>query len=156
MTTIELHTKIKAPIEDVFDLSRSIDFHMKSASGTKEQAIGGRTSGLIGYGETVTWRGKHFGVFLKHTSKIVDYEYPLKFTDVMIEGHFKYFGHRHYFRSEGNYTHMIDQLSYRVPYGLAGKAFNWLFLNSHLTNFLKRRNAAIKKELERTLSLIHI
>ena len=99
MTEIKLHTTINAPIETVFDLSRSIDFHLKSAAKTKEKAIAGRTSGLINYGETVTWRGRHFGLFLRHTSKITTFERPVNFTDTMIEGHFTYFIHQHNFRA---------------------------------------------------------
>ena len=38
-----------------------IDFHQESASQTQEKAIKGVTSGQIGLGEMVTWRGKHFG-----------------------------------------------------------------------------------------------
>ncbi len=63
MTRIELSTHINAPIERCFDLARSIDLHMESTKQTGEQAIAGRTSGLIGLGETVTWRAKHLGVW---------------------------------------------------------------------------------------------
>jgi len=148
MTTIKLSTEINAPIAHVFDLSRSIDFHLQSASNTREQAIAGRTSGLISHGETVTWRGKHFGVFLKHTSKIVDYERPTQFTDVMIKGHFVYFGHQHFFSTEHGQTTMTDVLRYRTPFGVFGKIFDCVFLKKHLTNFLKTRNKAIKQEAE--------
>lgn len=148
MTTIELHTEIEAPIEQVFDLSRSIDFHMQSASHTQELAIKGKTSGLIGYGETVTWLGKHFGVFLKHTSKIVSFERPFKFTDVMIEGHFTYFGHEHFFLKNGTKTVMVDILRYRAPWNFLGYWFDKLFLKDHLIEFLNHRNSAIKNKLE--------
>ena len=148
MTTIQLKTEIKAPMEHVFDLSRNIDFHIQSASKTKEQAIAGRASGLISYGETVTWRGRHFGFFLKHTSKIVNYERPHQFTDVMIKGHFTYFGHQHFFRFEDQKTTMVDVLKYRTPYGFFGRMFDKYFLNPHLTRFLKKRNKAIKTEAE--------
>lgn len=47
MPLIHLTTPIKAPIQVVFDLARDIDFHQKSASKSREKAIGGRTSGLI-------------------------------------------------------------------------------------------------------------
>ncbi|MEL6810023.1 MAG: SRPBCC family protein [Bacteroidota bacterium] len=151
MTSIELHTTINAPIECVFNLSRSIDFHMESASQTREKAIAGTTTGLIGFGETVTWRGKHFGLFLQHTSKIVDYEYPIKFTDVMIKGHFNYFGHQHFFENKDGQTIMRDVLKYRVPHGFLGKIFDRLFLRRHLSQFLKRRNVALKKHLEKPL-----
>lgn len=70
MTHIKIQTKINAPIQIVFDLSRDIDVHQKSASPTNERAIDGITSGLINFNETVTWRGKHFGVYLTHKSRI--------------------------------------------------------------------------------------
>jgi len=149
MTTIQLKTEIQAPIERVFDLSRNIDFHIQSASETKEQAIAGRTSGLISHGETVTWRGRHFGVFLKHTSKIVNYERPSQFTDVMIKGHFIYFGHQHFFEIIDQKTIMTDVLKYRTPYGIFGRIFDKYFLNRHLTRFLEKRNKAIKAEAEK-------
>jgi hypothetical protein len=63
MPKIELHTEIDAPIERVFDLARSIDLHMLSTSHTNEKAIAGKTSGLIGLGEWVTWRAKHLGFY---------------------------------------------------------------------------------------------
>ena len=47
---IRLETQIDAPQERVFDLARSIDAHLASTEGTRERAIGGRTSGLIEMG----------------------------------------------------------------------------------------------------------
>ena len=70
MTQIKIRTQIKAPIQTVFDIFRDIDFHQKSASTTNEIAIDGVTSGLINYNQTVTWRGKHFGFYLTHKSRI--------------------------------------------------------------------------------------
>ncbi len=149
MTTIELHTTIDASLIEVFDLSRSIDFHMKSASKTKERAIAGRITGLIGFGETVTWRGKHFGIFLEHTSKIIDYERPHKFTDIMIKDHFKYFCHQHFFKHEQEKTIMTDVLKYRTPYGFFGNLFDHALLRRHLTRFLQHRNELIKITAEK-------
>ena len=76
MSTITLRTQISAPIQSVFNLSRDIDFHKKSASHTQERAIEGKTSGLIELGESVTWKGVHFGLKLKHTSVISEMEAP--------------------------------------------------------------------------------
>jgi ligand-binding SRPBCC domain-containing protein len=149
MTTIELHTTIDAPIEMVFDLARSIDFHIQSASKTYEKVIAGRTSGHISLGETVAWRGKHFGIFLKHTSEISEFDSPHKFTDRMIEGNFKHFEHEHLFDSKGWQTTMIDRLSYVPPMSFFGTIFDYFFLKRHLTHFLKYRNKAIKKEAEK-------
>jgi len=149
MTTINLHTKIKAPIKDVFNLSRDISFHLKSAKQTKEQAIAGTTSGLINLNETVTWRGKHFGVWLTHTSKITKLEAPHKFVDVMIKGHFTYFVHQHIYKYQNGVTHVQDILTYKVPYGIVGCIFDTLLLKNHLTSFLKTRNQALKISAEK-------
>ncbi|MBL4586744.1 MAG: cell division protein, partial [Flavobacteriales bacterium] len=61
MPKIILHTEIKAPRKVVFNLSRSIDLHLESTAQTREQAIAGKTSGMMELGEQVTWKAKHFG-----------------------------------------------------------------------------------------------
>ncbi|WP_405251701.1 cell division protein [Dokdonia sp. Asnod3-C12] len=144
MTTIRLTTHIDAPIEYVFDRSRDIDFHKNTASKTQERTIAGVQSGYISMGETVTWKGKHFGLWLTHESLITAFEAPKYFVDEMITGNFKNFKHEHYFTQTGNTTIMKDALSYKVPYGFIGVIFDNLFLKSYLTRFLKTRNAAIK------------
>ena len=88
MPLITLQTKIKAPIERVFDLSRSIDLHLKSAGDTDEKAIDGRTSGLLQAGETVTWEGSHLGFKQSLKVKISNLERPQSFTDEMLSGAF--------------------------------------------------------------------
>lgn len=70
MPCIKIETTIHAPVQRCFDLSRSIDLHQISTIETKERAIAGKTSGLIGLNETVTWQAKHFGITQKLTSKI--------------------------------------------------------------------------------------
>ena len=59
MPQIKLTTSIAAPLEVVFDLSRSIDVHQISMQQSDERAIGGITSGLIQKDETVTWQARH-------------------------------------------------------------------------------------------------
>ena len=76
MTTIHLSTKIKSSKQVIFDLSRNIDVHKLSTAKSNETAIDGVTSGLINKGETVTWRGKHFGFYLTHKSIISAMEIP--------------------------------------------------------------------------------
>lgn len=148
MTVIKLHTIINAPIATVFNSARDIDLHMKSASKTGEKAIAGKTSGLINLYETVTWRGKHFGCYLKHQSKITSLRYPTYFIDEMIKGHFKSFKHQHIFKETTSGTEMVDVLEYQTPYGFIGSVFNRLLLEKHLTTFLKIRNDHIKIETE--------
>lgn len=149
MTVITLHTKIHSTVEEAFKLSLDIDFHKKTASQTNEEAIAGVTSGIIKHNETVTWRGKHFGVFLTHTSIISAYEASSYFVDEMIEGRFKSFRHQHYFEQKEDGVHMKDVITYQTPYGIFGKLFDKLLLKKHLTDFIENRNSILKKELER-------
>ena len=151
MPTITLRTQIAAPIEAVFDLSRDIDFHQKSASQTQEKAIAGRTSGLIELGESVTWEGVHFGLKLKHTSVISEMEEPIYFVDEMSKGLFKYYRHEHYFEEVEGGTLMTDQLYFEAPLGILGAIVSELVLKGYLRRFLERRNAALKIALEQNL-----
>ncbi|HEY4327398.1 MAG TPA: SRPBCC family protein [Mucilaginibacter sp.] len=141
---IELSTPINAPIERCFDLARSIDLHIESMSQTGENAVAGRTSGLIGLGETVTWKAKHFGIWQTLTSKITEFQYPNYFTDEMVYGAFKSFRHEHLFYAINDQTMMKDIFIFESPLGVLGQAANFLFLNKYMTNLLKKRNEVIK------------
>jgi ligand-binding SRPBCC domain-containing protein len=143
MTTIYLTTKIKASKQIVFDASRNIDIHQKSASPSKEKAIAGVTSGLINLNETVTWRGKHFGFYLTHKSRITAMNFYDFFVDEMERGKFKYFRHEHIFEEINGFTIMKDKLQYETPFGIFGELFDILFLEKHLTNFLLERNKTL-------------
>ncbi len=144
MTTIHLTTEIKAPIETVFNNSRDIGLHQQSASQTYEKAITGRTSGLIEKGETVTWKGKHFGFYVQHQSLISEMDYHTYFVYEQLKGHFKSFKHQHLFEEKDGVTIMQDILQYETPFGIFGKLFDSLLLRKHLIQFLLYRNEVLK------------
>ena len=148
MTIIVLKTMVDAPIAEVFDLARDIDAHLKSMDKSAEKAIAGVTSGKINLGETVTWKGKHFGLWLKHTSRITAMKSPDYFIDEMEKGHFKSFRHKHLFSTDNGHTMMTDELTYETPGGVIGKLFDKLILKNYLTKLLQRRNAALKAAAE--------
>ena len=149
MTTIKITTNYFAPIEKVFDTNRNIDIHQQSASKTKEVAIGGITSGLINKNETVTWKGKHFGVYLTHQSLISEMDFPTYFVDEQLKGQFKSFKHQHFFEQKENYVEVTDLLEYETPFGIFGQLFDKLLLKKHLTNFIIHRNAVLKNLAEK-------
>ena len=145
MTQIKTSTTINAPIEIVFDNCRNIDIHQYSASKTNEKAIAGRTSGLINKGETVTWKGKHFGINIQHESIISEMDFPNYFVDEQLKGHFKSFKHQHFFSQKENQTIMTDILEYETTFGFIGKLFDKLILENHLTIFILHRNRILKE-----------
>jgi len=150
MPTIELNTAINAPIERCFDMARSIDLHIESTKQTGETAIAGCISGLIGLGETVTWRAKHFGIWQNLTSKITEFNYPNSFTDELVDGAFKSLHHQHLFRAADGITEMRDIFRFESPLGVLGKLANALFLTRYMTALLEKRNQVIKEAAEST------
>ena len=148
MTTINLITRINAPIQTVFDLNRNIDIHKLSISKSKETAIEGITSGLINLNETVTWKGIHFGFYQTHKSLISAMEAPNYFVDEMVEGRFKSFKHQHNFTKELGMVIMEDIIEYETPFGIFGKLFDKMILRSYLTNLIAERNEFIKNLAE--------
>ena len=144
MPTIHLTTVIHAPLERVFDLSRSITLHKRSMEHTKEVAVKGRTSGLIQYNETVTWQAKHLGKVREMTTKITAMQPWQYFCDEMTDGPFLAFRHEHHFKEIGNGTVAIDVLDFAIPYGKLGEWFNRLYLLRYLNKLLRIRNQTIK------------
>ena len=145
MPVIKLTTEINTTnIETVFNLIRSIDLHKISTSKSKEEAIAGKTSGLISLNETVTWRAKHLGFKQNLTSKITDYVFPTFFADEMVKGVFKSFRHEHYLQEVKGKVIVKDVFYYESPLGILGKIADFLFLEKYMTTFLKDRNLVIK------------
>jgi ligand-binding SRPBCC domain-containing protein len=148
LQTIQLETLIAAPARRCFFLALSIDLHVQSTAGTREQAVAGVTTGLIGAGESVTWRGRHFGLMLQHTSEITRYEPPTFFQDVMTAGLFKTFEHDHQFQEQNGATVMKDELRFSAPFGVLGLMVERLVLRDYLSRFLLERNKFVKQVAE--------
>ena len=148
MPVITLTTEIAAPIETVFDLSRSIDLHVESTSQTNERAVAGTTSGLINLGETVTWEATHFFVRQRLTVCIEQFDRPRHFRDSMVSGAFKRFDHDHHFDTCDIGTLMTDVFDFTSPLGPIGHLANWLFVTRHMHKLLETRNKLIKSIAE--------
>ena len=147
--TIHLTTIIQAPVERVFNLSRSIDLHTLSTHRTGEKAIAGRMKGLIELHEQVTWQARHLGKIRQHTSIITSMQPPYFFEDKMLHGDFKYFKHQHHFNEHNNDTTLMsDILDFRSPYGALGKLVDKVFMKKYLTRFLEERNETIRQYAE--------
>ena len=148
MQVLTLETRIAAPVERCFLLSLSIDLHQDSAAKTEERAIAGVTRGIIGAGDSVRFRGRHFGLMLEHESVISGYEYPSYFQDSMVRGAFHTFVHDHFFERQNGGTLMRDVLRFSAPLGLLGEIVERLMLRRHLDIFLRQRNEVIRSTAE--------
>ena len=149
MPTLIIQTEIDAPPELCFDLARDIGFHCASAAQPGERAVAGITKGLIELGQSVTFEAVHLGVRQRLTSQVVEFERPARFVDEMTRGAFKSMRHVHEFVPTAHGTLMIDTLIWVAPLGVLGVLADKLFLDRHMTNFLRERNAKLKSEAER-------
>src|SRR5436190_2967426 len=111
------------PIEPAvaFDLSLSIDAHRASFEHSGEQAVDGVTTGVIGLGEFVTWRARHFGFTWTMTSTITEWDRPRRFVDEQLKGAFKSFRHEHRFEPVERGTRVSDHVEFEAPFGMLGR-----------------------------------
>jgi ligand-binding SRPBCC domain-containing protein len=148
MARFRIVTEIAAPIDVCFDLARDIDFHTRSLEGTGERAVAGRTTGLIGPGESVTWEARHLGIRQRLTAEVTTFDRPGYFRDVMTAGAFQSFAHDHRFKARDGRTMMTDEVEFRSPLGPLGWLVDRFFLTGYLRRLLEGRCQAIKREAE--------
>jgi ligand-binding SRPBCC domain-containing protein len=132
-------TESVLPRERLFDLARSVDAHTQSQKSAGERAVGGVTKGLIGDGQQVTWRARHFGVPLKMTSRITALEFPASFTDEQVRGPFKSFRHVHEFEATPTGSIMSDRVEFTAPFGPLGRLAEKLVLRRYLERLITDR-----------------
>jgi ligand-binding SRPBCC domain-containing protein len=144
----ECSISIAAPVQAVFDLALDVDAHLASMAESDEQAVAGVTSGLIGLGETVTWRAKHFGVPFTMTSRITELDSPVRFVDEQQRGPFRRFRHEHLFEGIDGRTLMTDRISFDAPLWVIGDVVERAVLGRYLEKLIRERNDYLKLEAE--------
>lgn len=145
MAVIYLETRIRASAERCFDLSLSVDIHSRSMGHTRERAVAGVTCGVMRLGDVVTWEAVHFGIRQHLTSKITEYERPVRFVDEMVKGVFHEIWHEHEFLPQADGGTLVrERFVYRAPLGWLGRLTEVLFLTRYMRRLLEVRNRYIK------------
>jgi len=152
MPVIIMRTRVAAPPARCFDLARDVELHQRSTAASRERAVAGRTTGLLGAGDEVTWEATHFGVRQRLTSRITEFDPPRRFVDEMVRGAFARFRHEHQFLSVPGGTDVVDIFDYTAPLGPLGRLADGLFLRRYMTALLRERNAYLKRAAESTPS----
>jgi ligand-binding SRPBCC domain-containing protein len=150
MPVIILRTRVAAPPARCFDLARDVDLHQRSTAASRERAVAGVTTGLLGAGDQVTWEATHFGIRQRLTSRITEFDPPNRFVDEMVRGAFARFRHEHQFLAVEGGTEMVDIFDYTSPLGLLGRLADGLFLRRYMAALLRERNAYLKRAAEST------
>jgi hypothetical protein len=151
MIRFEEITLITAPIDRVFDLSRSVEVHLLANVHDNEQALatGGVTTGLTGLGKQVTWRAKHFGFWHNLTSEVTAMEAPTYFQVTMVKGVFRSMQADHRLRRlPSGVTELKDIFAIAAPLPILGPIAEVLFLRRYMMTLNRERNAVIKQLAE--------
>lgn len=151
MVTLKQVTVIRAPIERCFDLACSVEAHLAGNIHWGEAAVAedGIASGLVGLGQRVTWRAKHFAIWQRLTTEITAMDRPVYFQDTMIQGPFHSMQHDHVFRTmSSGMTEMEDLFRFAAPLPVLGRLAETLVLRRYMRSLLRERNAVLKKIAE--------
>lgn len=143
MPDLLLHIDIDAPPELVFDAARDIGVHLR-ADGGRTEAIDGVRNGLIGLGQTVTWKSRHFGVTWKMTSKVLELDRPRRFVDEMARGPFRSWWHEHLVTETITGSRLTDHVRYVSPLAVLGNIADAVVIRSHMTELLQAHQRMIK------------
>ena len=83
------------------------------------------------------------GIKNKWKILIKNYEENKVFTDLQINGPFKYWEHNHIFKYENNKTVMYDEIRYSSKFNLLDKSFIFYFIFKIIFYYRKRKILAI-------------
>ena len=148
MPVIRLETSIAAPPQRCFDLARDVELHQRSTARSRESAVAGVTSGKLGPGDTVTWQATHFGLRLRLTSRITEFQPPHHFVDEMVRGPFAHLRHLHEFLPQDGGTRMVDVFDYASPLGPLGWLADRLVVRRYMEQLLMTRNGFLRSAAE--------
>ena len=151
MINLEEVMVIHAPIERCFDLARSVEVHLAGNVHFGEAAVAtaGVTSGLIGLGQRVTWRAKHFGAWHNLTSEVTVMDRPVFFQDAMLRGPFKSMKHDHFFRQMSrDAVEMRDVFCFEAPILALGRIAEIAFLGRYMRKLMRERNNVLREIAE--------
>lgn len=131
--------------------------HQASLPGSHERAVAGVTSGLMGLGESVTLRARHFGVPFTLTSRVTACDRPRRFVDRQVRGPVRSWVHEHTYDADpgdsgaaGDVvgTVMTDRIAF-APAGLLGRVVEVAVLARYMRRLIVVRGAYLKAEAER-------
>ena len=140
MITVRHEVRVRAPAGRCFDLARSVDLHVDSATAIAARAVAGRVRGLSGDGDQTTWSARFFGVRFAMTTRIENFVPPTSFGDRLTRGLLRLFAHVYRFtpQPDGGCT-MSDELTIAAPFGPLGRLAERLYLARKMQTVVRQR-----------------
>jgi len=86
-----------------------------------------------------------FGISMKWTSLISDVVKQKCFTDIQVNGPYKYWHHKHIFEKINGGIKVIDKINYALPFGCIGSILHPILVKNRLDQIFGYRNSKIKE-----------
>ena len=116
MAVVEVVTLVRCPPERLFDLCLDMDVHRASLAGSRETATTSTGRPVLGPGDEVTLQARHLGIRWRLTSRVTEYDRPLRFVDEQVRGPFRAMRHEHRFDAAGpGLVQMTDRMTVVFP-----------------------------------------
>ena len=103
-------------------------------------------SGLT-VGTRVILRSKLGPFWQRIVAEHVAYQKDSHFEDVMVEGPFAAWHHRHRFLAEGEHCRLRDEIDYRAPLGWLGRLVDPLAIRPRLRRMFDHRHEVTRREV---------
>ena len=149
MITVRHEVRVRAPAGRCFDLARSVDLHVASATDIAARAVGGRTHGLSADGDCTTWSARFLGVRFAMTTRVENFAPPTGFGDRLTHGLLRRFAHVYRFVPQGDDgCAMSDELTVEAPCGFLGRLLERFYLARRMRALVRRRLEHIRRVAE--------
>jgi ligand-binding SRPBCC domain-containing protein len=88
-----------------------------------------------------------FGIRLRWTSRITEYDPPHLFVDEQIKGPYALWRHRHTFTPQDHGVMVRDEVAYALPFGVLGLLAQWLYVRWSLQAIFNYREKMVRELL---------
>jgi hypothetical protein len=78
------------------------------------------------------------------TTEIIQWDPPHGFVDLQLKGPYKLWHHQHRFIAEGNGTRILDEVQYRLPFGVFGRAAHAIKVHRDIEGIFAYRRQAVE------------
>lgn len=135
--------KIKAPLKRVFEFFQSPE----NLERITPRSVGFRILTpkpiTMQVGTVLDYTIRLFGLPVRWTTLISEYDPPQRFADVALKGPYRFWHHTHTFEVDGDATVMTDEVNYALPFGWLGRLAHALWVKRQLQNIFDYRGKVI-------------
>lgn len=148
MAEIHCTSFIKAPVERVFDLCRSMEMLKVYLRDQGAQLLAGKVNGLLAPNDVFTLKGKHYKRDRFFRLKIKEVNPHTHLASEIVAGDLKYFDHGIFFKQAENGTIIIDKINFKSKFGIVSNLIDQYYIKPKFEKMIAGRNDLISKYAE--------